>query len=39
MDVVEKISNVDIISGNIDPDDGMPVKPIKIFSVNIKTVK
>lgn len=39
MDVVEKISKVDIISGNIDPDDGMPVKPIKILFVNIKTVK
>jgi len=39
MDVVEKISNVDIISGTIDPDDGMPVKPIKILSVNIKTVR
>lgn len=39
MDVVEKISKVDIVSGSIDPDDGIPIKPIKILSVKIITVK
>lgn len=39
MDVVEKISKVDIIAGTIDPDDGLPVKPIKILSITIKAVK
>ncbi len=39
MDVVEKISKVDITAGTIDPDDGLPVKPIKILSITIKAVK
>lgn len=39
IDVVERISNVDVIASTIDPDDGIPVKPIKILSVSIKTAK
>lgn len=39
MDVVQNISQVDIESGAIDPDDGIPIKPVKINSVKIQTVK
>jgi cyclophilin family peptidyl-prolyl cis-trans isomerase len=39
MDVVEKISNMEIIPGPYDPDDGIPVKPIRIISVSINKIK
>ena len=36
MDVVRKINNVEIIPGPFEPNDGMPVKPVKIIRMKLK---
>ena len=35
IDVVEKISQVEIEPGPFEPNDGIPVKPVKLYSVSI----
>ncbi len=36
MDVVRKINSVDIVPGLFEPNDGMPVKPVKIIRMRLK---
>jgi|GEM_PF-517893 len=39
MDVVEKIAKVSINPSSQDEDDGIPIKPIKIFSIAVEKMK
>ena len=36
MEIVREISEVDVIPGKLEPNDGLPIKPIKIYSIRIR---